>query len=203
MNYIVELLSGLITSAISDYGNLGVLVLMASESANIPIPSEVILTYAGFLVSKGSLNFHAVAFAGALGCLLGSQLSYYLGVVLGRPFLLKYGKWLLISTKDIEMADRFINKYGDLTSFISRLLPVVRTFISLVVGISKGNFLKFSFYSFIGSWIWSYLLVFVGMKLGDNWDSIKPWWDKFSGLIILVIILGIVWHIVRVFQKKR
>jgi len=193
----------LVTATILKFGSWAVLILMALESANIPIPSEVILTYAGFLVSQGVLNFHLVAFAGAVGCLLGSIASYFLGFYLGRPFLWRYGKWLLISQKDIIRADNFLIKYGDLTYFFSRILPIVRTFISFVVGISKGNFAKFCLYSFFGSWLWSYLLVFIGVKLGDNWQAIKPWWDKFNGLVALIILGAIAWHIYRVFRDSR
>jgi membrane protein DedA with SNARE-associated domain len=193
----------LVTVLIAKFGSLAVLVLMALESANIPIPSEVILTYAGYLSSKGQLNFHLVVLAGALGCLLGSMVSYYLGAKLGRPFLWRYGKWLLISQKDIVRADGFLLKYGELTYFFSRLLPVVRTFISFVVGVSGGKFLKFCFYSFIGSWLWSYVLVWLGVKLGENWELVRPWWDKFSGLVCLLILLAVGWHVFRVFRDSR
>ncbi|KKQ59265.1 MAG: hypothetical protein US81_C0044G0001 [Parcubacteria group bacterium GW2011_GWE2_38_18] len=206
-NNMIEKIIGLIiffvTATISKYGSLAVMVLMALESANIPIPSEVILTYGGFLVAQGKLNFHLVAFAGAFGCLLGSIVSYYIGLKLGRPFLWRYGKWLLISQKDILRAEKFLEKYGELTYFVSRLLPVVRTFISLVIGISKGSFIKSNLYGFLASWIWSYVLVYVGVKLGANWEIIRPWWDKFSYLIVAIIIGGIVWHVVRVFRDSK
>lgn len=200
---IIGLLILLVTTMIAKFGSLAVLVLMALESANFPIPSEVILTYGGFLVAQGKLNFHVVAFAGAFGCLLGSIVSYYIGLKLGRPFLWRHGKWLLVSQKDILLAEKFLDKYGELTYFISRLLPVVRTFISLVVGISKGSFIKSNVYGFFASLIWSYVLVYVGVKLGANWETIRPWWDKFSALIIVVIIFAIIWHIYRVFRDSK
>lgn len=192
----------LITDFISAFGNLAVMFLMALESANIPIPSEVILTYAGFLASKGQLNWHLAALAGALGCVLGGSVSYYIGLKLGRPFLIKHGKWFLLSPHDIELAEKFLNKYGEATYFLSRLLPVVRTFIAFAVGISKGNFWRFNLYSFLGSWIWSYVLVYLGVKLGNNWETIKPYADRFSALVVLGILIGIVWHVRRVFKAS-
>ncbi|MEI8361462.1 MAG: DedA family protein [bacterium] len=193
----------IVTASIDHFGNYAVTALMALESANIPIPSEAILTYAGYLASKGLLNWHLAAFAGAVGCIIGGSVSYYIGLKLGRPFLMKYGKWFLLSPKDIEFAEKFLSKYGEATYFISRLLPVIRTFIAFVVGISRGNFWRFNLYSFIGSWIWSYILVYIGLKLGDNWDTVKPFWDKFSAAIILIIIISIVWHIKRVFSQPK
>lgn len=193
----------IVTGTIDSFGNWAVMALMALESANIPIPSEAILTYAGFLASKGLLNWHWAAFAGAVGCAIGGSLSYYLGLKLGRPFLMKHGKWFLLSPRDIELAEKFLTKYGEATYFISRLLPVVRTFIAFAVGISRGNFWRFNLYSFFGSWIWSYILVYIGVKLGDNWQSVKPYWDRFSVIIVLLILIGIAWHIKRVFAAVK
>lgn len=207
IEFIIEKLTVFIVFFVSQLGYAGTVILMALESCNIPIPSEVILPYAGFLVSQGQMNLHLAAFAGGLGCLLGSMVSYWLGKRLGRPILWKYGKWLLLSHHEIEKADKFIARYGDLTYFFSRLMPVVRTFISFIAGVSRGNFLKFCLYTFLGSWIWSYVLVYFGVVLGDHWNNIGPWWDKFQGAIILLILLAIGWHIFRVFrngyQKKK
>jgi len=188
---------------VDQMGYGGTLLLMALESCNIPIPSEVILPYAGFLVSQGQMNLHLAALAGGLGCLIGSIFSYWLGYKLGRPILWKYGKWLLLSHHEIEKADKFIARYGDLTYFFSRLMPVVRTFISFIAGVSRGNFGKFCLYTFVGSWIWSYILVYIGMLLGDHWDNIGPWWDKFQYAIIFLILLGIAWHVLRVWLSGR
>jgi membrane protein DedA with SNARE-associated domain len=203
LDQIIAPLISLITYSIDNYDYWGIGFLMALESANIPIPSEVILPYGGFLASQGSLNIHWAAFAGAVGCLAGSILSYYLGLWLGRPFLWKYGKWLLISQKDILTAEKFLARFGDLTFFITRLLPVVRTFVSFVIGVGKGHFLKFSFYTFVGSWIWSYLLVYVGLKLGDNWGILRSWWHKFDAVIVILIVAAVIFHIVRVFRDSR
>lgn len=175
-----------IEHTISHLGPLGVSLLMAIESCNVPLPSEAILPFAGYLVNKGVFSIHAAAFAGALGCVLGSIPSYYLGYFGGRPFVEKYGKWFLISKKDLEMADKWEQKYGNLAFFICRMLPIVRTFISLPAGILKADFKKFILFTFLGSLLWSYPLVFVGMKLGEHSEVLKRFWHKFDLAIVLV-----------------
>lgn len=175
-----------IEHTISTMGPLGVSLLMAIESCNIPLPSEAILPFAGYLVSKGVMSIHVAAFAGAFGCVLGSIPSYYLGYFGGRPFIEKYGKWFLISRRDLEIADKWEQKYGNLAFFICRMLPIVRTFISLPAGILKANFKQFIFFTFLGSLIWSYPLVYVGMKLGEHSEALKAFWHKFDLAIVLV-----------------
>ncbi len=178
-----------IENTIITLGPLGVVILMAIESANIPLPSEAILPFAGYIVSKGEMGFHAASFAGAFGCVVGSVPSYYVGYFGGRPFVEKYGKWFLISKRDLDMADRWTEKYGDLTFFICRMLPVVRTFISLPAGILKANFPKFVLFTFIGSLVWSYLLVYVGVKLGEHREALSDIWHKFDYAIVLVLLV--------------
>lgn len=183
-----------IQNTISGMGAVGVALLMAIESANIPLPSEAILPFAGFLVSKGLINFHVAAFAGAIGCVIGSVPSYYLGYFGGRPFVEKYGKWFLVSKHDLEIADKWSEKYGDISFFICRMLPVVRTFISLPAGILKANFPKFISYTFIGSLIWSYVLVYVGVKLGEHTEELKAIWHKFDiAIVAVILVLGIIY----------
>jgi len=200
---IINFLAGIITATINQGGYLGVFGLMALESCNIPIPSEVILPYAGFLANQGQLNWHLAALVGALACLFGSIISYWLGLKLGRPFLWRYGKWLLISKHDIERADKFMVKYGSLSFFLSRLLPVIRTFFSFIAGVSKGDFGKFCLYTFLGSWLWSYALVWFGVKLGENWSQIGPAWEKYQEIIIGLIVLAVVWHVGRVIRDNK
>ncbi|HSA06437.1 MAG TPA: DedA family protein [Candidatus Gastranaerophilales bacterium] len=177
-----------IEHTITKMGELGIVLLMAIESANIPLPSEAILPFAGYLVSKGVMGFHAASFAGAIGCVVGSIPSYYLGHWGGRPFIKKYGKWFLISNKDLETADKWTEKYGDWAFFICRMLPVVRTFISLPAGILKANFPKFVFFTFLGSLIWSYFLVYVGVKLGEHREQLSDIWHKFDYTIVTVLL---------------
>jgi membrane protein DedA with SNARE-associated domain len=188
-----------IEAAIGAWGYGGVVVLMALESCNIPIPSEVILTFAGILVQKGVFNFHLAALAGALGCVIGSAPSYALGYYGGRPFLEKYGKWLLLAPADLQTAERWVARYGNWAFFISRLLPVVRTFISLPAGILKARFKPFLFYTFIGSWIWSYALVWAGIQFFRNRALFSAYWHRFDMLIVtLCLILGILYLVKRI-----
>lgn len=187
-NVLVPLV-GFIEHTISTMGPLGVSLLMAIESCNVPLPSEAILPFAGYLVSKGVFSIHVAAFAGAFGCVLGSIPSYYLGYFGGRPFVEKYGKWFLISHKDLEMADKWEQKYGNLAFFICRMLPIVRTFISLPAGILKANFKQFILFTFLGSLFWSYPLIFIGMKLGEHSEVLKHFWHKFD--VAIVFVLGI------------
>lgn len=184
-------LSGWIIQHIEAFGYGAVVLLMALESANIPIPSEITLPFAGFLVSRGPLNIHGVAFAGAFGCMIGSIPSYWLGFKLGRPFIQRFGKWFLIGPKQVALGDTWMSRYGNWTSFLSRLLPVVRTFISFVVGMWKAPFWTFTVLTFIGSLIWSYVLALIGVQLGDHWNALHPYWLKFEYAIIASIIIGV------------
>src|SRR5512141_1877077 len=152
---IIAVLSTFIISVISRLGYGGVALLMAIESACIPLPSEVIMPFSGYLVSTGVLNLWGVSLAGAVGCVIGSVLAYYVGAWGGRPLVEKYGKYLLISSHDIELADRFFDRWGQLAVFIGRLLPVIRTFIAFPAGISRMKMLPFLVYTFVGSFLWS------------------------------------------------
>lgn len=179
---------------ISNMGSWGIVFLMTLESCNIPIPSEATLPFAGYLVSKGELNFHLVAWASAFGCLLGSFVSYYIGYFGGRRFLEKYGKYFLVAKEDLENADKWVEKYGDWAFFICRMLPIIRTFISLPAGILRAKKSLFFPLTFLGSLIWSYALVKVGVELGEHLEDILPLWHKFDELIIIsCLILGIIY----------
>ncbi len=189
-----------IENTITHMGEIGIVLLMAIESANIPLPSEAILPFAGYLVSKGAMGFHAASFAGAIGCVVGSIPSYYLGFWGGRPFVEKHGKWLLLSKKDLQTADRWTKKYGDWAFFICRMLPVVRTFISLPAGVLKANFPRFVMFTFAGSLIWSYLLVYIGVKLGEHREQLANIWHKFDYAIVAVLLVLFVLYIYRHFK---
>ena len=187
-------LSSTMEHIITVLGPWGVSLLMAIESCNIPLPSEAVLPFAGILVNKGVMNFHVAAIFGAIGCVLGSIPSYYLGYFGGRPFVEKYGKYFLVSHKDLEEADAWVDKYGDWAFFICRMLPVVRTFISLPAGILRARKRTFFTLTFLGSLIWCYLLVYVGVKMGENMEALKHIWHKFDAVIIIAcLILGILY----------
>lgn len=199
---ILSIIASWIMGVISTLGYGGVVLLMAIESANIPLPSEVIMPFSGFLVAKGELNLYLVGLAGAVGCALGSIFSYYLGALGGRPLVEKYGKYILISHHDLDLADRWFSRYGEAIVFLARLLPVVRTFISFPAGIARMNFGRFVVYSFLGSLPWTLFLAFVGQKLGANWENLKIYFRGLDWLILGLIIVGIVWWVRRHLKNK-
>jgi membrane protein DedA with SNARE-associated domain len=194
---------------------LGVVFAMAIESACIPLPSEIIMPFAGYLVVTGFFKFGGeqatifwLGMTGALGCLAGSVAAYVVGKWGGRPFLDKYGKYVLISKHDLDLADRFFNKYGEAAIFTSRLLPVIRTFISLPAGIAKMRFVRFCFYSMLGSIPWCWALTWIGWKVGQHAadlnmykenlkHSLGKWLHVVDAAIVLLIIAAIVWYVMR------
>ncbi|MGQ9674881.1 MAG: DedA family protein [Chloroflexota bacterium] len=183
-------------------GYLGVLVAMAIESACIPLPSEIVLPMAGWMVARGEFDLWLVTLAGTLGCTVGSVVAYAVGAFGGRPILNKYGKYVLISTEDLDRADRWFTKYGDATVFFSRLLPVVRTFISFPAGVARMPFIKFVVYSTLGSFPWSLALVYAGKVLGDNWAQVRSVLHNLDYLIVAVIIALIVFFVYRRVRKE-
>ncbi len=185
----------------------GVVVLMAIESASIPLPSELIMPLAGWmLVRNMSLGPEYVLVAGAygaLGCVLGSAVAFGVGKWGGRPLLEKYGKYILISRHDMEVADRWFNKHGSLSIFISRLLPVVRTYISLPAGVAEMHFVKFVIYTFLGSFIWCTGLAYGGYLLGEHWDKIRTAMGPAIPVIIVIILVLIGLYIYRHIKHAR
>jgi membrane protein DedA with SNARE-associated domain len=186
------LVTSILTSFISQNAYLSVFVLMTAESALIPIPSEVTMPFAGFLAGRGVVAFWPAVLLGTSGNLLGSILAYLLGLRMGevwiREAIAKWGKFLLIKERDFDKAKNWFVKYGQPVTFFSRLLPVVRTFISLPAGIAGMNFGKFSLLTFVGSFIWTALLCWMGLKLGQNWQVLEPVFRKFQIAIILGFI---------------
>jgi len=181
-----------ILNVISSWGYSGIAVLMTIESACIPLPSEIIMPFSGYLAFTGRFNIHFASIAGAIGCAVGSAISYIAGYYGGRPLIERYGKYILISKHELDRADRFFKRFGSSAVFIARLLPIVRTFISLPAGISKMPFGRFIVYSFVGSLPWCYALAYAGKILGENWLIIKNYIHKFDILIAIFIIALIV-----------
>lgn len=192
---ILLVLSGFVISAISALGYTGIALLMAIESACIPLPSEVIMPFSGYLVFKGEMTLWGVALAGAIGCVLGSWVAYYVGYYGGRPLVMKYGRYLLISPRDIALADRLFERYGDIIIFVGRLLPVIRTFIALPAGISRMPMWRFTVYTFIGSLIWCYLLAWIGVVMGENWNTLKTYFHGMDIIIGVVLLAGLIWYV--------
>ena len=195
--WILEILGRFVIDTISASGYLGIVILMGIESACIPLPSEIIMPFSGYLVFRGDFELFRVGLAGAFGCVVGSVPAYYLGLYGGRPLVERYGKYVLISHRDLDTADRWFDRYGDWAIFFSRLLPVVRTFISFPAGVARMNFSRFVAYTFIGSFPWCLGLAYVGMKLGENWDTLGVYFHRFDIVIGIVIALGVLyyfWH---------
>ncbi|HEX3348950.1 MAG TPA: DedA family protein [Acetobacteraceae bacterium] len=156
---------------ISAGGYAGIVALMAIESACLPLPSEVIMPFAGYLVSTGRFNLFLVATAGAIGCNAGSAIAYWVGAHGGRPLAERWGRYVLIDRGELDRVDRFFKRFGSAAVFIGRLLPGVRTFIALPAGIARMPLVPFHIYTFVGSWPWCFGLAYVGMKLGQRWNS--------------------------------
>ncbi|MDI1308011.1 MAG: DedA family protein [Methylotenera sp.] len=190
-----------IMGVISTLGYGGVMLLMAIESACIPLPSEIIMPFAGFLVSKGEMTLMGIALAGALGCVLGSIPAYYVGMFGGRPLAERYGKYLLISKRDLDWADNAFAKHGELIIFIGRMLPGVRTFIAFPAGVARMNMSKFIIYTFIGSFIWCWLLGYAGMKTGEHWEDLKVYFHEFHYVIFAAGLLFVIWYVRRHFKQ--
>ncbi len=196
-------LAAFIIAVISSMGYGGVVLLMAIESACIPLPSEVIMPFAGYLVSRGELSLWGVALAGAVGCALGSLVAYAVGAWGGRRLVQEYGRYVLISQRDLALADRWFERHGDITILVGRLLPVVRTFIAFPAGIARMAIGKFLFYTFIGSLIWCSVLAWVGQRLGEHWDTLGTYFHRFDALIAALILAGAVWWVWRHIQHLR
>lgn len=190
-------LSTLLEHLIRHYGVYAVFFAMILESACIPLPSELIMTYAGFEAFHGDLNFTAAVIAGVSGNVVGSWLAYYVGRRGGRPFLRRYGRYILFSERHFEHAERWFARYGSIAVLVSRVLPAVRTFISLPAGIAKMNPSRFTLYTIIGSIPWVYILALAGFALGQHWNAISGSINKLGYLFALAFIVAIVWFIGR------
>jgi len=200
---IISVLAQFIIWGIDTLGYAGVALMMAIESACIPLPSEIIMPFSGYLVSAGRFSLWGVALAGAVGCVLGSVVAYWVGYYGGRPAAEKYGKYILVTRHDLDIADNFFKKYGNAAVFFSRMLPVVRTFISLPAGIARMDFPKFVAYTFLGSLPFCYLLAYIGKELGDNWNTLGVYFHKFDMVIGALILAGLVWFVRRHMDIRR
>ena len=204
---IIETIVLWVISVISTLGYPGIFALMALESALIPIPSEVIMPFSGFLVSQGRFDLALVILAGALGNLFGSWLAYGLGYWgherLVKKLVAKYGKFILLTEDEFDSAVNLFHKYGQWVAAIARVLPAIRTVISLPAGISKLPFVKFSALTFFGSLIWSGILAYLGVKLGENWEIIRPYFRKFDMIIIIATIIVVGAYVYHKLHKRR
>ena len=203
---IIELLSVLIVATISRLGYAGVVLLMAIESACIPLPSEIIMPFSGYLVSRGEFNLWLVGLAGAFGCVLGSLVAYWAGMYGGRPLVEKYGRYVLISSHYLDLADRWFARFGEVIVFASRLLPAIRTFIAFPAGVARMNLKKFVIYTFAGSLPWCIGLAYVGQRLGEKWDkdpTLKNLFHRFDFIIGIIVVLAVGWWVWRHIKHIR
>lgn len=195
---ILSWLAGITVAVISAGGYVGVMLLMAIESACVPLPSEIIMPFAGYLVFTGRFNLFWAATAGALGCNLGSVIAYEIGCYGGRPLIEKYGRYIWFSRHDLDLAERFFERFGSAAVFLGRLLPVIRTFIALPAGLARMPRLKFHIYTFVGSWPWCFALAWIGMKLGERWATdprLRNALHRLDLVIALLLLAGAAWFV--------
>ena len=195
---ILALLFEFVTHVIRAGGYAGIVALMGIESACIPLPSEIIMPFAGYLVFKGYFNLFWVATAGAAGCNLGSLVAYWIGDRGGRPLVERYGNWVLMSHRDLDRMTRFFEQHGSITVLLARLLPVVRTFIAFPAGIARMPQLRFHVYTFLGSRPWCFALAYAGNKLGERWNSdprFEQIFHRFHLAVEIAILAAFVWFV--------
>jgi len=204
MTGLIEWGVNLILDLISNTGYLGIFFLMALESATLPVPSEIVMPFAGYLVySEGEMSLLGVILAGSVGCTVGSIAAYAVGYYAGRPLILRNGKYILLREKHLVSAEKWFAKYGDKATFIARLLPVIRTVISLPAGIAKMNFKKFVLYSFIGSVPWTAVLAYIGYWLGSEWRNVSGVFRELDVVVIAAGIAIVVWYVLKVRRDRK
>ncbi|RJP73699.1 MAG: DedA family protein [Candidatus Zixiibacteriota bacterium] len=203
---ITEFIAEYATHLIDQGGYFIVLFLMTLESMIAPIPSEAVMPFAGFLIFDGKFTFTGVIFYSTLGSIIGSLISYFLGLWGGRAFVLRFGRYLLLDVHHLEATERFFRKYGDKTIFISRFVPVVRHLISIPAGIGRMNLVKFSIYTIIGAGLWNAFLTWVGYVLKENWGEVMKYSHVVDVVVVAVLGLGflyVAWHQYKRMQKAR
>lgn len=195
-------ISDFVINLLGNMGYAGIFLLMTIESAGIPVPSELIMTYGGFMASQGKINWILAAVIGAMGTGMGSAIGYAIGAWGGKPVVDKYGKFIGVSSEKMVWAEKWFCKFGESACFYTRLLPVVRTIVNVPAGLLGMNFYKFMAYSMAGALPWCLILSYLGYKLGKNWESIMEYSHLLSyailGLIVLIIVLAVVlWVLIR------
>lgn len=200
---VLKLLSAFIIATILRLGYFGVFLTMSIESAAIPLPSEVIMPFSGYLAYTGVFTLHGAAFWGAAGCVFGSWVAYAVAAYGGRPLVERYGRYVLLSRRDLDLADRLFARFGSPIIFFSRLLPVVRTFISLPAGLARMPLLRFTVYTFLGSYPFCYALAYLGFKMGENWPALETHFRRFDWLILAALLLGFAWWVRRHLRADR
>jgi membrane protein DedA with SNARE-associated domain len=199
---LLELLAVFAIDVISKIGYLGVFFLMVMESMVIPIPSELVLPFAGFLISRGDFSFVWVMIVSSLGSITGSLISYYMGRYGGNAFVIRYGKYVLLDVEDLKKTERWFEKRGEYTIFISRFIPVVRHLISIPAGIGKMDLKRFCLYTVVGASMWNFILIYAGYLLGEHWDRIKHYSEPVSLTVAAALVIGFIWFVYRHLRDK-
>jgi membrane protein DedA with SNARE-associated domain len=195
---IITLLVEFITHVIDAGGYAGIAALMAINSSGVPLPSELIMPFSGYLVYMGRFNLVLVTLAGTVGCNIGSAIAYWIGAKGGRPLVERYGKWILLSSHDLDRMTWFFEKYGSITILLGRMLPIVQTFVAFPAGIAKMGRLRFHLYTSLGSGVWYYCLAYAGMKLGEKWHTdprLAEAFHRFHLVVELALLAAVVWFL--------
>jgi membrane protein DedA with SNARE-associated domain len=205
----IALLGELVKRVISAGGYKGIVALLALNSSGIPIPSEVILPFSGYLVHQGRFSLILVVTMGVIGCNIGSAIAYWIGAKGGRPLVERYGKWVLMSQHDLDRMSGFFDRYGSITILIGRMLPIVQTYVAFPAGIARMSRLRFHIYTTVGSLIWYFCLAWAGMKLGAAWDTdprMHEWFHRFHLVVVGALAAGVVWfvwsHVIRARRRN-
>ncbi len=201
ITYFLEIISNFIIETMKQTGYLGLFILMTLESALMPIPSEIVMPFAGYLVYLGHFDLTLVVIISSIANLVGSWIGYFLGIKIGRKFVLKYGRYLLIKEEHVEKAEKWMKKHGAKVILASRNMPAIRTIIPLPAGILRVNLVKFSIYTFIGSIPWNFFLTYIGYILGEKWYEIKNYTQIIDLILIFVIIFIIIFLIIKYKRK--
>ena len=201
MQSVIDIVVQWATDVIGAWGLPGVFFLMLLESACIPVPSEAIMPFAGFAVNEGDMSFWGAVAAGVVGNVAGSWIAYWVGLYGGRPFVDRWGKYVLLRHHHLDVAERWFAKWGPATVFFSRMIPIVRTFISLPAGAARMPFWRFTLYTVLGCIPWVIMLTWVGVMLGDNWEEIRSWLHYADYAVVAALVALVVWFVVK--RRRR
>lgn len=203
---ILALLVKFITHVIDVGGYGGIVALISLNSCGIPIPSELILPFAGYVVYLGHLNLFLAVAAGVVGCNVGSAIAYWIGAKGGRPLVVRYGRWVLMNTRDLDRMSWFFDRYGSIAILVGRMLPVVQTFVAFPAGIAKMPRLRFHIYTTVGASVWYSCLAWAGMKLGEKWNSdprLEEWFHRFHLAVEVALLAAFIWFVWTHLNRKK
>jgi membrane protein DedA with SNARE-associated domain len=203
LSEILATIGGFALSTISQLGYPGIFFLMMLESMVVPVPSEFVMPFTGFLVAQGNFNFTLVIVASSLGSITGSLIFYYIGKTGGHTLVEKYGKYVLVDTEDIKKTEEWFKRRGELTIFIARLVPVVRHLISLIAGIGKMNVKKFTIYTIVGATLWNGILTYLGIILGQHWNEVSQYVEQLDVGIVILLVIGCLYFAYRHIRRKK